>query len=162
MTVFRIALKSFGATTKTAFNGLSGFSAEGRWHNLGRYLDYAAESRSLATLERLVHYKRFDSVAPHVIYIVDVPNEYIETVLKSPTGWDGDDLLPAAQKLGNDWCDRNNSPALQVPSAVTPGEHNLMLNSRHPDWDWKWVVSGPLPFEFDARLVDLLRRGRTS
>jgi RES domain-containing protein len=44
---------------------------------------------------------------------------------------------------------------LRVPSCVTPGEHNLLLNSRHPDWDWSWVVSGPHPFQFDVRLLNL-------
>ena len=33
-----------------------------------------------------------------------------------------------------------------------------MLNSRHSAWDWKWVVSNAIPFEFDARLAGLLRK----
>jgi RES domain-containing protein len=157
MRVFRIALRKFGATAKTAFSGQSGFGVDGRWHNHGRYLDYAAESRSLATLERLVHYKRFDALARHVIYVIDVPDEHIETVLAPPPGWNDIDLLPAAQAIGNTWCDQARSAALQVPSAVTPGEHNLMLNSRHPAWNWKWVQSGPDHFEFDSRLAALMR-----
>jgi RES domain-containing protein len=120
-------------------------------------LDYAAQSRSLATLERLVHYKRFDCLEPHVIYTVDVPDEHVDTVLSLPRGWDGPDLLAAAQAAGNRWCDKAASPALQVPSAVTPGEHNLMLNSRHPMWDWKWV-SAATSFYFDARLAELLKK----
>lgn len=160
MRVFRITLHRFGATAKAAFSGQSGYEADGHWHNRGRYLDYAAESRSLATLERLVHYKRFDSLARHVIYTIDVPDDHIETVLSLPPDWDGVDLLPAAQVFGNGWCDQAKSPALQVRSAVTPGEHNLMLNSRHPAWDWKWVVAGPDDFEFDARLAALMKVGR--
>jgi RES domain-containing protein len=158
MTVFRIALAKFAASAKSAFDGSSGYFADGRWHSRGRHLDYAAESRSLATLERLVHYKRFDSLAPHVIYTVEVPNEQIDAVLAPPVGWDDVDLLPGAQAIGNAWCDQLSSPALRVPSAVTPGEHNLMLNSRHPGWDWKWVVSGARRFEFDPRLAELLRK----
>ena len=158
MRVFRIALWKYGATARDALNGQSGFLAAGRWHTPGRYLDYAAESWSLATLERLVHYKRFDCLAPHVIYAVEIPAAQIETVLAIPPGWDGDDPLPAAQAIGNAWCDQGRSPALQVRSAVTPGEHNLMLNTRHPAWDWKWVVSGPNKFEFDARLAELMKK----
>lgn len=158
MTVFRIALKKFGATAREAFNGTSGYLTDGRWHSRGRFLDYAAESRSLATLERLVHYKRFDCLEPHVIYAVDVPNDQIDAALAPPGGWDGNDLLAAAQAIGNKWCDKAKSPALRVPSAVTAGEHNLMLNSHHPAWDWKWVVSAPIPFVFDARLAELMKR----
>jgi RES domain-containing protein len=157
MMAYRIALRRFGATAREALNGTSGYCADGRWHSRGRYLDYAAQSRSLATLERLVHYKRFDCLEPHVIYALDVPDEHVETVLSLPRGWDGVDLMASAQAVGDRWCDRSASPALQVPSAVTPGEHNLMLNSRHPKWDWKWV-SAPKPFDFDARLAELLRK----
>jgi RES domain-containing protein len=158
MIVFRIVLKKFGPTARDAFNGHSGYATDGRWHSSGRYLDYAAESRSMATLERLVHYKRFDHLAPHVIYTVDIPNAQIDTVLKLPKGWDGEDLLAAAQAQGNNWCDKGKSPALQVPSAVTPGEHNVMINSRHPEWDWRWVKSAAVSFEFDSRLGQLTKR----
>jgi hypothetical protein len=54
---YRIALRAFGANKREAFSGLGGFSADGRWHSRGRHLDYAAESLSLAVLERLIHYK---------------------------------------------------------------------------------------------------------
>ena len=153
MRVFRIALTKYGATARAAFNGRSGYSVDGRWHKGGRYLDYAAGSRSLATLERLVHYKRFNSLEPHRIYELEIPYGRIETVSNPPLGWDGDDFLPAAQEIGNGWCDAEKSPALQVPSVVTRGEYNLMLNSRHPAWDWNWVVSSE-PFDFDSRLAE--------
>jgi RES domain-containing protein len=154
MTVFRIALKKYGATAREAFDGSSGYHADGRWHSRGRYLDYAAKSRSLATLERLVHYKRFDCVAPHVIFALEIPNEHVDTILAPPRGWDGDDLHPDAQAIGDKWCDKGSSPALQMPSCVTPGEHNFMLNSRHPAWRWNWV-SAAVPFAFDAGLSAL-------
>lgn len=153
MRAFRITLRGFGRSRALAFSGLSGFSTDGRWHSAGRYLDYAAESVSLATLERLVHYKSFEALQPHVLFELEVPDAMIETVQTPPRGWNGVDLLPAAQAIGNSWRDRNVSPALLVPSAVTLGERNLLLNSRHPQWDWSWVHSGPRRFTFDRRLV---------
>jgi RES domain-containing protein len=160
MKVFRIALKKHGATARDALSGISGFSADGRWHSQGRLLDYAAATRSLATLERLVHYKRFSTLAPHVIYEAQIPDAMNEVVRDLPPGWDGPDPLPAAQAIGDAWCDLQRSPALQVPSAVTPGEFNLILNSRHPEWDWNWV-STPSAFEFDGRLVELMAKKPT-
>ena len=158
MTGFRIVLRKFGATPQEAFSGESGYVVDGRWHSRGRYVDYVAASRSLATLERLVHYKRFDAIQPHVVFTVEIPDDQITIVPTSPPGWDGVDLLPAAQVLGDEWCDRATSPAFRVPSAVTPGEYNLIVNARHVAWVWDWVVSGPVPFEFESRLLELLQK----
>ncbi|MDB6168085.1 MAG: hypothetical protein JWM88_949 [Verrucomicrobia bacterium] len=162
MRAWRIALEKFARTKQEAFSGLSGFTAGGRWHAKERHLDYAAESLSLATLERLVHYKRFDALNPHVVYQLEVPDGAIQRVGVPPKGWDGEDPLPAAQAIGNRWCDRRESPALLVPSAVTRGEHNLLLNPRHADWKWSWVVAGPAPFAFDARLLEAIRSKRSA
>lgn len=158
MRTFRIAFGTYGDSDRETLSGRSGYYADGRWHSKGRYLDYTAESRSLATLERLVHYKRFDHLAPHFIYAIDIPNEHIDSVLALPQGWDGPDILPDAQALGDAWCDQEKSCAFRVPSAVTPGEFNIMVNTRHPSWNWKWV--GPrADFKFDYRIADLIKRG---
>jgi RES domain-containing protein len=140
---------------------LSGFSVDGSWHTAGRHLDYTAQSLSLAILERLVHYKRFDALEPHVVYVLDVPDSVIVNPPMFPHAWDGDDLVPAAQAIGDSWCDELRSPALLVPGAVTPGECNLIINSRHPDWQWKWVISGQVKFAFDARLAELMGQSRS-
>lgn len=155
MKAFRIVLQRYGDTARAAFSGNSGYVTDGRWHSKGRYLDYAAESQSLATLERLVHYKRLDALAPHVLYVLDVPDALIEVCTERPKGWDGPDLLPAAQRLGNHWCDERSAPALKVPSVVTRGESNLLLNSKHPAWKWGWVVQRA-PFVFDGRLREIV------
>lgn len=160
MKAWRIVLRKFGRTGRAAFGGLSGFSVDGRWHTAGRHLDYTAQSLSLAILERLVHYKRFDALEPHVLYTVDVPDVAIESAPAPPHGWDGDEPAAAAQAIGDSWWDERRTPALLVPSAVTPGEYNLMVNSRHPNWQWKWVISGPVPFAFDARLAQLVEHSQ--
>jgi Uncharacterized conserved protein len=156
---FRIVLQRYGATARLAFSGASGFAADGRWHSKGRYLDYAAESQSLAVLERLVHYKRFDALQAHALYVVEVPDPLIVVCTDFPRDWDAPDLSPAAQKIGNRWCDERLSPAMKVPSAVTRGECNLLLNSKHPAWKWDWIIRRT-PFAFDRRLREIAEAAR--
>ncbi|MCC6234670.1 MAG: RES family NAD+ phosphorylase [Verrucomicrobiales bacterium] len=157
MKAFRIALARYGRTAREAFSGMSGYCTDGRWHAAGRHLDYAAEHLSLAILERLVHYKRVDDLQAHVLCTLDLPEAVIHapTSAEIPPGWDGLDLLPAAQAVGNAWHDHARSPALRVPSAVTPGEFNLLINARHAAWDWDWA-SAPVPIRLDARLEELV------
>jgi len=157
---FRIVLKRYGRTPTAAFSGRSGFGADGRWHTRGRLLDYAAQSLSLAALERLVHYKRIDALVPHVRYELEVPDAQIAALARVPAGWDSADLLPAAQALGDQWYDAGRMPALRVPSAVTPDEFNLIVNTHHPAWNWKWVIGGPVAYRFDPRLAELLAARR--
>ncbi len=159
MKVFRLALLRHGSSAREVFSGLSGFSANGRWHSRGRHLDYAAQSVSLAVLERLVHYKRFDHLQPHVLVAVELPESVVAGPRAVPAGWDGADLLPAAQAIGNAWCDGFTSVALRVPSVVTRGEFNILVNARHPEWRWDWAQA-PVAYAFDARLHDLLDAGR--
>ena len=162
MRAFRITIQKHGATARDVLSGIGGYLADGRWHARGRSLDYAAETQSLAVLERLVHYKRFDALQPHVLCALDIPDAAIVELPSVLPKWDGIDLLPAAQALGNAWCDGKVSPAMRVPSAVTAGEFNLLVNARHPAWRWSWIAA-PVPFAFDARLRDLVdsaKRGR--
>ena len=44
---------------------------------------------------------------------------------------------------------------MKAPSAVTRGESNLMLNSKHPAWRWDWVLHRA-PFAFDRRLREFI------
>jgi RES domain-containing protein len=107
----------------------------------------------------LVHYKRFDALQAHVLYVVEVPDPLIVVCTDFPKGWDAPDLSPAAQKVGNRWCDERLSPAMKVPSAVTRGESNLLLNSKHPAWKWDWVIQRT-SFAFDRRLREIAEAAR--
>lgn len=154
---FRISLAAYTASVREAFSGISGFKYSGRWHSSGRHLDYAAESLSLATLERLVHYKRFDALAPHVLTEIEVPDSAIVILESPPLGWEDLDPPRSVRAVGDEWYDSLASPVLLVPSIVSKGERNLLINSRHPLWDWTWVKGGLAPFSFDGRLQELFK-----
>jgi len=55
--------------------------------------------------------------------------------------------------FGNAWLEAKSSPALRVPTLVTPGEWNVLLDPLHPQFSFDWIVSGPITYDFDQRLL---------
>ncbi len=127
----------------------------GRWNSPGFALVYASERLSLAVLETLVHVEP-NSMPPDLLsYEIDIPKKVrIGTVSRDelPRDWEDHPGHPASRALGDSWIDSNASAALLVPSAIIPGEMNLLLNPHHTDSRFVKVVRA-LPFRFDLRLI---------
>lgn len=124
----------------------------GRWNKIGVPAIYAAESRSLAALEVLVHY----DVIPRdfVVTEVRIPNSLhilIVEVADLSSGWDAEVISSTTQEIGNLWANARRSAVLSVPSSVVPLERNFVINPLHPDFD-RIEFSSSMPFRFDPRL----------
>jgi RES domain-containing protein len=132
MLIFRIAPES-------AIRDLSGSGARlhgGRWNHLGIGIVYASETRALATLEYLVHLNPM-AIPPRLkIASIEVPDRVRSEILeasKLPAAWR---FYPAPSELaaiGTQWAVSGRSLLLRVPSAVVPGECNILVNPSHPD-----------------------------
>jgi RES domain-containing protein len=59
---------------------------------------------------------------------------------------------PALREIGTHWVHPGESGVLELPSAVVPGEHNFLLNLRHPDFA-RLAIGDPEPFAFDEGLI---------
>ena len=151
MRLHRIAAATHAATPAAAFNGQGGLFGMGRWHTRGRLVVYASQSLSLAALECLVHIQRSHGIQPFVRWEIEIPDDLITGVPVLPPDWQA--RLEITRAFGDGWLAAGSSAAHLVPSVVISLERNCLLNPAHPDFDLKWVVSGPLPFVFDARLV---------
>ena len=122
---------------------------------------YAAQSLSLAALERLVH------VDPDVLpdrlaaFEIEIPDdeasEEVLPVSRLPPDWRAEPPAGGTRDTGRSWLTDTSRPGvLVVPSAIIPRERNYLLNPAHPDAA-RWRVVGSEPFRFDSRLV--VRRG---
>jgi len=58
-----------------------------------------------------------------------------------------------SRAYGDAWLKTNSLPALRVPTVITPGEWNVLVNPLHPQFSLKWVVTGLDAYTFDARLL---------
>jgi len=129
--------------------------AGGRWNPTGRPLVYCSSSLSLATLEILVHLEDRGVLSRHFSFFeVRIP-EQIVTILdprRLPEDWKEGDGEAATRALGDTWLRSMKSAVLGVPSAVTPGELNYLLDPRHRDFG-KIEIGPPRRFSPDPRLA---------
>jgi RES domain-containing protein len=139
-----------------AFDGRGAAQNPGRWNGAGVQVVYTAESRSLASLEVLVHTEDTRVLAAIKwatipVYIDDV---FIEITAPLPEDWRRLPTPRSTQELGSRWVSESRSVVLRVPSIVVDGEFNYLLNPRHPDFA-RLKIGEPRPFSFDPRLSTL-------
>lgn len=139
----------------TAFTGEGARLAGGRWNSPGVAIVYTSASLSLATLEVLVHLEDPEAFARLFSWVdVNIPDECIERMspFSLPQGWDADEIPARTRSTGDYWARSLSSAVLAVPSVVTPGEWNYLLNPAHPDFG-KIRIGEPQAFRPDPRLA---------
>src|SRR5205085_79270 len=126
----------------------------GRWNSKGVAVVYAAENRSLAAMEQLVHLVKPRVLRGYVIATITFDDSQVRRVdpARLPRRWDASVAPRALRRYGDEWAAAGNYPVLAVPSAVIRGEWNYLLNPVHPDFAGL-RKSKPVPFLYDARLA---------
>ncbi len=139
----------------SAFSGEGARRYGGRWNSPGRLAVYVGGSPAIAALEVMAHNARPALlVSSFVIIKVGIPEECLLELDPSALtpGWNSLHDTTVSAAIGDAWLESGSSLALQVPSAVLPLEHNVLLNVLHPDFA-KMAVAEPQPFAFDPRLA---------
>lgn len=131
MEVFRISREKF--SHKITASGKSN-----RWNLDDQFVVYTSGSRSLCSLELVVHRASIIPVHKYKMLIISITDqeELYTTILQRdlPKNWRSTAGYSDLQKLGNEWYHSNQSLVLKVPSAVIPEEHNFLINTSHPDF----------------------------
>jgi RES domain-containing protein len=159
MRVFRLGAALFTRTRKEAFSGNGGLYASARWHTAGHPVVYTAQSLSLAALEILVRLKQTNDIQPFYAYSAQVPDPLILKPDSFPARWKS--RLAISRAFGDAWLEAKTTPALLVPTIITPGEWNVLINPLHPQFSLKWITTGPGAYAFDARLLPAKRKSRS-
>jgi RES domain-containing protein len=159
MRVFRIGAALFTRSRKEAFNGSGGLYASARWHTAGHPVVYTAQSLSLAALEILVRLKQTNDIQPFYAYSAEVPDSLILKPDSYPARWKS--RIAVSRAFGDAWLEAKTTPAILVPTIITPGEWNVLINPLHPQFSLKWIMSGPDVYTFDARLLPARRKTRS-
>jgi len=149
---FRLCKTKFLAA---AFSGEGARLNGGRWNSPGLAVVYTSSSLSLATLEVLVHLEDPEAFARLFSWIsLEIPEGCIESVNPNTLApsWRDDETNSASQAVGNAWLRSMRSAALEVPSVVTPGEWNYLLNPAHPRYS-EIRIEEARRFQPDPRLI---------
>lgn len=139
----------------SAFTGEGAKMAGGRWNSAGRPVVYCSSSLSLATLEILVHLEDRGVLTRHFSFFeIRIPKNVvtISDPNRLPEDWTDEAGEAATRALGDSWLRSMNSAVLGVPSAVTPGEMNYLLDPRHLDYR-RIEIGVPKRFSPDPRLT---------
>ncbi|PSR57110.1 RES domain-containing protein [Adhaeribacter arboris] len=148
MEVYRLVFEKFADQLYAP-----GFS--GRWNYEGEYVIYAASSRSLASMENMVHKMGQGILGTRfIVMVLDIPDLPITTINLSdlPPDWKLASHYADTQPLGSAWYQSAETLLLKVPSAVVPTENNFVINARH--LDFKQVqIKHREPLVYDYRFV---------
>jgi RES domain-containing protein len=148
---YRITRREFASSI---WSGVGARDYGGRWNSPGVAIVYAAESRSLAALEQLVHLIKPAVLRSFVVASVDFDPSRVTRIDPAalPRDWASPVAPAALKRVGDDWSRSGRTPVIAVPSAVISGEWNYLLNPAHPEFP-RLHRSDPEPFAFDPRLV---------
>lgn len=153
--VYRISKKPYIQDLSGIGAGLYG----GRWNPKGLNMLYTTGSIALATLEYLVHNFHLLSTAEICMAKIKIANPFpiLEYKMKDlPPGWNKQlQQQNNTQQIGKTFLFKGTDYILKVPSAVVPGEFNLLLNPQHKHHAHTKVIEVIDPFVFDQRILEL-------
>ena len=151
MQLFRLTLREYAAPLSGKGAALWG----ARWNSAGIELIYTAANRSLAMAEVLVHMTFGTVPTDYVMVTINVPDDVSVDVLEKktlPADWSRFPYTAPTQALGDKFVADGKSCILQVPSVVTAGEFNFLINPHHAEFSRVKIVAIE-DFRFDKRLV---------
>jgi RES domain-containing protein len=131
-------MELFRISTEIYANKLTASGASNRWNKRGEYVIYAGSSRSLSTLELVVHRNAIKPLENYKVMIISVADQdYLVKTLQIkylPENWRKFAAYSELQGIGSAWYNSKESLLLKVPSAVISEEYNYLINTEHPDF----------------------------
>ena len=150
MKVYRLSRKKYSEE----LSGKGAAMVGGRWNSRGTEIIYTAESRALAMAEVAVHLTLATMPDDFVMVEIEIPDEVKFTVAERTElskNWNAFPYDLKTQGVGDDFVRKEEFCLLKIPSAVVPGDHNYLINPKHPDFK-KIKISTVEKFPFDERL----------
>ncbi|MFN8437381.1 MAG: RES family NAD+ phosphorylase [Cytophagales bacterium] len=150
MKVFRLAREKFA----TSLSGKGAALKGARWNSVGIELIYTAMNRSLAMAEVAVHFTLATLPEDYMMITIDIPDDIPikkHSIEELPLNWKDFPHPKSTQRFGDEFVHENKFVGLMIPSVVTQGDYNLLLNPYHIDFH-KITINQIEKFPFDKRI----------
>jgi RES domain-containing protein len=147
MEIFKICKEKYA-------QNLQASGVSNRWNKKDEFVIYAASSRSLATLETVVHrsginishkYKMLKISINDSIFVKEIPSNDL------PAKWESLEAYVDLQEIGSKWYQSNESMVLKVPSVIIKEEFNFVINTKHPFFEENVKLAAIEDFFWDKR-----------
>jgi len=102
-----------------------------RWNAIGVELIYTAQNRSLAMAEVAVHFTLATLPDDYVMITIHIPDDIAAGQISEtdlPTDWKDFPHPSSTQKFGDTFVLENRYAILRIPSVVTQGDYNILIN----------------------------------
>lgn len=150
MEAFRLSREKFS----TPLSGKGAALKGARWNSISVELIYAAWNRSLAMAEIAVHFTLATLPLDYVMLTLFIPDDIsLKKLNRSdlPADWNTFPQPVSTQAIGDTFVSANKHCVLQIPSAVTQGDYNYLINPNHHDFSRIKIIS-TAKFPFDKRI----------
>lgn len=150
MEVFRLSREKFSSP----LSGVGAAIKGARWNSVGMEMIYTVANRSLAMAEVAVHFSVSTIPEDYVMITIYIPDDVSMKKIELselPPNWNAFPHPQTTQSVGDKFIFENKYCVLQIPSAVTQGDFNLLINPNHIDFK-KINIIEISKFSFDQRL----------
>lgn len=134
MEVYRLFREKYASPLSGTGSAIKG----ARWNSIGVELIYTAANRSLAMAEVAVHFTWATLPADYLMAAISIPDDmHIDTINASALTEDWRDFPHpvSTQKFGDKFVLDNKYCVLKVPSVVTQGDYNFLINPAHKNFN---------------------------
>ncbi len=150
MEVFRISKEIYARTLRAS-------GSANRWNTKGQQVIYTGSSRSLSSLELVVHRGSIQPASTYKVMVISIADDdHLIKQIQSkdlPADWRTLAGYYALQKIGSNWYNSQETVVLKVPSAIIIYEYNYIINTEHPDFGPNVQLVRTEDYFWDSRLL---------
>jgi len=150
MEVYRLARQIYASVLSGKGAALKG----ARWNSIGVEIIYTASNRSLAMAEVAVHFTLATLPTDYMMVTINIPDNISLKKINTaglPTDWNTFPHPISTQAIGDKFIADNKYCVLQIPSSVTQGDYNLLINPNHRGFSRIKIIEVE-KFPFDKRI----------